>query len=96
VFRTYTYHSRFIPECGSRGISDIASRPLVYQNYLAVRNTVDVTSSKPIAVRSQSISGVSARMYIKLCIYLQQIKTTLYIRLYILPALLSLGVGDAV
>jgi hypothetical protein len=45
---------------GSRGISDIASRPTFYQNYLAVRNTADVTDGKPIAVLSQSISGVNA------------------------------------
>jgi hypothetical protein len=31
-----------------------------YQNYLAMRNTADVTGGKPIAARSQSISGVSA------------------------------------
>jgi hypothetical protein len=31
-----------------------------YQNDLAIRNTADVTGGKPIAVCSQSISGVSA------------------------------------
>jgi hypothetical protein len=34
--------------------------PTFYQNNLAVRNTVDVTGGKSIAVWSQSISGVSA------------------------------------
>jgi hypothetical protein len=32
----------------------------LYQNYLAMRNTGDVTGGKPIVVRSQSISDVSA------------------------------------
>jgi hypothetical protein len=31
-----------------------------YQNYLAMRNTADGTGDKPIVVRSQSISDVSA------------------------------------
>jgi hypothetical protein len=34
--------------------------PTLYQNYLAMRNTAHVTGGKPIAVRSQSISEVSA------------------------------------
>jgi hypothetical protein len=34
--------------------------PKFYQNYLAMSNTADVTSGKPIAVCSQSISGVNA------------------------------------
>jgi hypothetical protein len=34
--------------------------PTFYQNYLAIRNTADVTGGKPIAVRSQSISGANA------------------------------------
>jgi hypothetical protein len=34
--------------------------PTFYQNYLATRKTADVTSGKPIAVWSQSISDVSA------------------------------------
>jgi hypothetical protein len=33
---------------------------MFYQNYLAMRNTADVTDGKPIAVWSQSISGVNA------------------------------------
>jgi hypothetical protein len=48
----HTYHSRFIPE-GVAEASQILPR-------IAVRNTVDVTSGKPIAVRLESISGVSA------------------------------------
>jgi hypothetical protein len=31
--------------------------PTFYQNYLAMRNTADVTGGKPIAVCSHSISG---------------------------------------
>jgi hypothetical protein len=31
-----------------------------YRNYLAMRNTADVTGGKPTAALSQSISGVSA------------------------------------
>jgi hypothetical protein len=34
--------------------------PTFYQNYLAMRNTADVTSGQPIAVLLKSISGVSA------------------------------------
>jgi hypothetical protein len=34
--------------------------PTFYQNYLAMRNTAGVTSSKPIAVWSQSMSCVGA------------------------------------
>jgi hypothetical protein len=34
--------------------------PTCYQNYLAMSNTADVTDGKPIAVWSQSFSGVSA------------------------------------
>jgi hypothetical protein len=33
---------------------------MFYKNYLPMRNTADVTGSKPIAVLLQSISGVSA------------------------------------
>jgi hypothetical protein len=49
------------PRRGSRGILDITHPPpTFYQNYLAMRNTADVTGGKPIAVWSQSISTVSA------------------------------------
>jgi hypothetical protein len=37
-----TYHSDFIPEGVSRGISDSFESPTFYQNYLAMRNTADV------------------------------------------------------
>jgi hypothetical protein len=33
---------------------------MFYQNELAMRNTADVTVGNPIAIRSQSISGVNA------------------------------------
>jgi hypothetical protein len=39
-----------IPEGGSRNNSNIPPRHLRYQNYLAMRITVDVTGGKPIAV----------------------------------------------
>jgi hypothetical protein len=51
------------PRRVSRVISNIRETPLrstFYQNYLAMRNTADKTGGKPIAVRSQSISGMSA------------------------------------
>jgi hypothetical protein len=48
------------PRRGSRGISRYYSEtPTFYQNYLSTRNA-HVTGGKPIAVRSQSISDVSA------------------------------------
>jgi hypothetical protein len=53
-----TFHSRFIPEGAAE-----ASQIFFYyslQNYLAMRDTADVTGGKPIAVWSQSILGVSA------------------------------------
>jgi hypothetical protein len=34
--------------------------PTFYQNYLAMRNTANMAGGKPIAVWSQTISGVSA------------------------------------
>jgi hypothetical protein len=54
----HTYRSRFIPERVAEA-SQIFLRDAL-QNYLAMRNTADVTGGKPIAVSSQSISGVSA------------------------------------
>jgi hypothetical protein len=33
--------------------------PTFYQNYLAMRNTADVTGGKPIAISLQSISGTN-------------------------------------
>jgi hypothetical protein len=49
------------PQRGSRGVSAYSSEtPTFYQIYLAMSNTGDVTGGEPIAVCSQSISGVSA------------------------------------
>jgi hypothetical protein len=64
-FTLHTYIHTYIPltlypRRGSIGFSDIAPRPTFYQNYVAVRNTADVTGGKPIAVFSQSMSGVNA------------------------------------
>jgi hypothetical protein len=53
----HTYRSRFIPE-GVAEASQLSETPTFYQNYLATRNTADVTGGKSIAVSSQSISGV--------------------------------------
>jgi hypothetical protein len=41
----HTYHSRFIPE----GVAE-SFHISFYQNYLAIRNTADVTGGKPIAI----------------------------------------------
>jgi hypothetical protein len=48
------------PRRGSRDVSDIifSETPTFYQNYLAMKNTAELTG-KPIAVCSQSISGVN-------------------------------------
>jgi hypothetical protein len=46
---TYVHHSRFIPE-GVAEASQIFLGDHVYQNYLAMSNTADVTGGKPIAV----------------------------------------------
>jgi hypothetical protein len=52
-----TYLSRYILE-GVAEVSQIFLRDThVYQNYLAMRNTADVTGGKPTAVLLQSISG---------------------------------------
>jgi hypothetical protein len=48
------------PRRGSRGVRYSSETPTFYQNYLAMRNTADVTGGKPIAIWLQSISGVSA------------------------------------
>jgi hypothetical protein len=45
----HTYHSRLIPEA-----------PTFYENYLAMRNTADVSGGSPVTVWSQFISGVCA------------------------------------
>jgi hypothetical protein len=49
----HTYHSRLIPEGvaeASHGLKYSSQTPMFYQNDLAMRNTTDVTGSKPIAV----------------------------------------------
>jgi hypothetical protein len=48
------------PRKGNRANSDYSETPTFYQNDVAIRNTADVTGGKPIAVSSQSTSGVSA------------------------------------
>jgi hypothetical protein len=58
--KIHTYHSRFIPKGYKRHLRYFSETPTLYQNYLVMRNTADVRGSKPIAVWSQSISGVSA------------------------------------
>jgi hypothetical protein len=57
----YTYHSRLI----SKGVVEASQiflweRLTFNQNYLAMRNTADLTSGKPIAVWLQSISDGDA------------------------------------
>jgi hypothetical protein len=53
-----TYQSRFILE----EVAENSQRetPTFYQNSLGMRNTAAVVGGKPIAVWSQSISGVGA------------------------------------
>jgi hypothetical protein len=45
---TLTYHSCFIPE----RVAEVSQNFLqdIYQNYLVIRNTADVTGGKPITV----------------------------------------------
>jgi hypothetical protein len=57
-FDIHAYHLRFMPEAEASQI--FLKTPTFYQNYLAIRDTADVTGGKPIAVWSQSLSGVSA------------------------------------
>jgi hypothetical protein len=54
-----SYNSRFIPE-QHRHLRYSFETPTFYQNYLAMSNTADLTGGKPIALWSQSISGVNA------------------------------------
>jgi hypothetical protein len=56
----HAYHSRFIPEGVAEATQIFFETPTFYRNYLAIRNTADVAGGEPIAVWSQSISGVSA------------------------------------
>jgi hypothetical protein len=52
----HTYHLRFIPVT----IAVASETPTFHQNGLAMTNTVDETSGKPITIWSQSIAGISA------------------------------------
>jgi hypothetical protein len=45
---------------GQRHLRHFSETPTFYQNYLAMRNTTDVTGGKSITIWSQVISGVSA------------------------------------
>jgi hypothetical protein len=56
----YVHTSSFIPEGVAEASQIFLETPTFYQNDLATRNTADVTGGKPIAILSQSISGVSA------------------------------------
>jgi hypothetical protein len=64
-YHTYTYHSRFIPGGVAEASQtilrnvDVLSKLLLLL-LLPMSNTADVTGGKPIAVWSQSISGVNA------------------------------------
>jgi hypothetical protein len=46
------------PEGVAEGLRYSSETPTFYQSYLAIRNTGAVAGGKPIAVGSQSISGV--------------------------------------
>jgi hypothetical protein len=49
-----------------RGISDISTKtPIFYQNYLAMRNTADMTGGKPIAVLTTTTDNRIATNCIK-------------------------------
>jgi hypothetical protein len=56
----HTYYSRFISEEVAETSQVFLLDTYVFPNYLALNNTADVTDGKPIAVLSQSISGVNA------------------------------------
>jgi hypothetical protein len=53
---TWSYHSRFMPE-GVAEVTQIFLRNTHVLPKLVMRNTVNVTNGKPIAVLLQSISG---------------------------------------
>jgi hypothetical protein len=55
-----TYHSRFIPERVAEASQIFLRYTHVLPKLLSNEDTADVTGGKPIAVWSQSISGVSA------------------------------------
>jgi hypothetical protein len=56
VYTTYALSSKG----QQRHLRYSSETPTFYQNYLATSNTADVTGGKPIAIWSQSISGVCA------------------------------------
>jgi hypothetical protein len=59
IVHTYIQTTHALSSKGyQRYIRYSSETPTLHQNYLAMINTVDVTGSKPIAVRSQS--GVNA------------------------------------
>jgi hypothetical protein len=57
---SYIHTTHALSQAEQRHLRYRSGMPTFYQNYLPVRNTAGVTSGKPIAVWSQSISGVSA------------------------------------
>jgi hypothetical protein len=57
--KVHTHHSRFIPEVEQRHLRYSTETCTSYQNDLAMRNT-DLKGGKFVAIRSQSISVVSA------------------------------------
>jgi hypothetical protein len=57
---TYLHTAHALSRRGSKDLRYSSEISTLYQNSLVMRNTADVTGGKPIAVWSQSISGVSA------------------------------------
>jgi hypothetical protein len=55
----HIYYSRFIPEGVAEHLRYSSETPTFNHNDLAMRNNTDVSGGKPIAVRWQSVSGVS-------------------------------------
>jgi hypothetical protein len=56
----YTHQSCLSPKRQERHLRYSSGKSMFYQNDVAMRDIVDVTGGKPIAVRLQFISGVSA------------------------------------
>jgi hypothetical protein len=56
----YYIHTTHALSPRQRHLKYSSETPTFYQNYLAMKNTADVTGGKSISVWSQSISGVSA------------------------------------
>jgi hypothetical protein len=59
-----TYHYRLIPEWVAEASQIFLRDAHFFQNDLAMRNTADVAGGKPITVRLQSISDVSANNHL--------------------------------